>query len=455
MSRRGSASRRDFLKTATAAIVGAPYIITSSMRRAAAAPASERIVMGICGPGKQGLGLMKRFLRIPEVQMVATCDVCTARRDYAARLMDEHYAKAKDKGSYKGAKAHAHFRELLGRNDIDAVIIAVPDHWHAIVAIEACKQGKDVYCEKPLSLTIHEAHQMMLAARKHDRVFQTGSQQRVEFEGKFRRACELVRNGHIGKIEKVQVCVKVKNWVEHSQPCDLPTEPVPAGLDWDFWLGPAPQRGYNKILCPNGISEEPPEDMKGQPFYTNFPDWRNYKEYSGGSMTDFGAHHFDIAQWGLNMDNSGPVEVLPAKGDQPMTYKYPNGVIMEKIDDLEGTSGLRFIGTKGVVAVSREWIKTDPREIADKPIPPEGRIYPTEPEDHKRDFIDCVKSRKRPIADVEIGARSVTVCHLGNLVYWNNRAIKYDPQNWQIVGDDEAAKWLDRPKRAPWRLPEL
>jgi len=455
MNLSGSRTRRDFLKTAAAAVVGVPCIITSLTRRAEAAPANERIAMGIIGPGKQGLGLMKRFMRIGEVQMVASGDVCAARRDYAVRLADEQYTKAKDRGSYKGAKAYRDFRELLARKDIDAVVIAVPDHWHAIVAIEACKQRKDVYCEKPLSLTIHEAHRMVLAARKFDRVFQTGSQQRCEFDGKFRQACELVRNDRIGKVEKVQVCVKVKNWIEHSIPCDLPSEPVPEGLDWDFWLGPAPERGYNKILCPNGIPEEPPENMKGQPFYTNFPNWRKYREFSGGSMTDFGAHHFDIAQWGLGMDNSGPVEVIPAKNGQPMTYNYANGVIMEKIDDLEGTSGVRFIGTKGVVTVSREWIKTDPKDIADKPIPAGGRIYDGEPEDHKRNFIDCVKSRKPPLADVEIGARSVTVCHLGNLVYWNNRALKWDPQNWRIVGDEEAAKWVDRPKRVPWNLPEF
>jgi predicted dehydrogenase len=451
----GSVTRRSFLKTA-AALAAAPTIITSATRRAGAAPANERIVMGIIGPGKQGLGLLKRFLRIPEVQMVAACDVHQARREYAARLMNERYAGEKEKGSYKGATAYRDFRDLLGRDDIDAVVVAVPDHWHAIVAITACTRKKDVYCEKPLSLTIYEAQQMVNAARKHERVFQTGSQQRSEYDGNFRRAAELVRNGAIGKLEKVQVSVTVPGWTMHPDPCNLPGEPVPAGLDWDFWLGPAPQRGYNKILSPNGIPEEPPADMKGRPFYTNYPNWRGYREYSGGLMTDFGAHHFDIAQWGLGMDSSGPVEVTPDAGGRLITYKYPNGIPLEKIGELKGASGgIVFIGSKGTITIAREFLRSDPASILDTKIPPEGRLYFYEPEDHKRNFVDCVKSRKRPIADVEIGARTAVVCHLGNIAHWTQKTIAYDPQTWKITGDADIAKWIDRPRRDPWQLPEF
>ena len=451
-------TRREFLKKTAGAAVSGPLVLTSLTRRAGAAPANERIALGIIGPGQQGFGLLKRFMRIPEVQMVAACDVSMTRRGYAAKVINEHYAEARKAGSFQGAKAYRDFRDLLAIQDIDAVVIAVPDHWHAIVAMTACKAGKDVYCEKPLSLTIHEAHQMMLAARKYDRVFQTGSQQRTEFNGYFRRACELVRNGRIGKIEKVLVSVKVTNWIEHSKPCDLPSEPVPAGFDWDFWLGPAPQRGYNKILAPAGIPDEPPDDQKDKiAWYKNYPDWRNYREFSGGSMTDFGAHHFDIAQWGLAMDDSGPVEVIPAKDGQPMTFKYPNGVIMEKVDDIngeaEGSHGVKFIGSEGWVEVTREFLHTKPENLVDKPVPPDGVHFP-EVEDHKRDFIDCVMSRKRPIADVEIGARSVTVCHLGNLAYWHNKTLRWDPKNWRFANEEDN-RLLDRPKRAPWTLPAL
>ncbi|MCX8036379.1 MAG: Gfo/Idh/MocA family oxidoreductase [Candidatus Sumerlaeia bacterium] len=448
-------TRRGFLTSAAAASIAAPTILTSLTRRTAAAPANDRIVMGIIGPGKQGLALLKRFLRMEEVQMVAACDVSAARRNYAVRVINEHYTREKIKSAATGAKAYADFRELLAHPGLDAVIIATPDHWHAIMAIEACRQGKDVYCEKPLSLTIHEARQMMLAARKHNRVFQTGSMQRSEFDGRFRKACELVRSGFIGPIEKVLVCIAAKGYPEYSKPCDLETEPTPKDLDWDAWLGPAPLRGYNKTLCPDGIPETPPDDMKDHPFYTVFPHWRDYMEYSGGMMTDWGAHHFDIAQWGLGMDESGPVEIAPPEGDRPMTFKYANGIVMEKIADLEGTTGVKFIGAKGTVTVSRSWLKTDPKDLAEKNIPPENRLYFEEPEDHKRNFIDCVRSRKRPIADAEIGARSATVCHLGNLAYWNKTTIRWDPQKWEIVAPGEGTKWLDRPKRDPWKLPEV
>jgi len=457
MSKRDSATRRDFLKTATAVAVGAPYVITSSMRRACAAPANERITMGIIGPGKQGLGLLKKFMRFSDTQMIAVCDVSTARREYARKVVDDRYTGAKDQGSFKGCKAYADFRALLARDDIDAVIIAVPDHWHAIVAIEACKQGKDIYCEKPLSLTIHEARQMTKAVRKYDRIFQTGSQQRSEFEGKFHRACELVRNGRVGAVQKVLVSVRHPNWNEYAVPCDLPAEPVPDGLDWNFWLGPAPLRDYHSKISPAGIPTKPPVEQRDKiAWYDHYPSWRDYREYSGGTMTDFGAHNFDIAQWGLGMDHSGPVEVIPPKDGEPMTYKYANGVIMQKVPEINETQGVTFIGAEGSIEVTRTSLKLEPESIGAKPIPPDGvHLDKAENQDHKLDFVNCVKSRKRPIADVEIGAHSVTVCHLGNLAYWNNRTLRWDPENWHFVGDDEANSWLDRPKRAPWKLPAI
>lgn len=455
MSKRNSTTRRDFLKKASAIAIGAPYVITSSMRRAGAAPANERIVMGIIGPGKQGLGLMKRFMRFPNTQMVAVCDVSTARRKYARKVVEGEYSRERYKGAFKkGCAEYQDFRELVAREDIDVVIIAVPDHWHAITVIEAAKSRKDIYCEKPLSLTIHEARQMIRAVRKHKRVFQTGSQQRSEHGGRFHRACQLVRNGRIGKVQRVLV-----NVGDPSADCDLPKQPIPDGLHWNFWLGPAPYRAYHKKICPAGIPVKPREGQRDKiAWYDNFPDWRLYKDYSGGMMTDWGAHHFDIAQWGLGMDNSGPVEIIPPKDGEPLTYKYANGVIVQKVGKYEGqrVNGVKFVGTDGTIEVNRSHFKAEPESIAEDPIPDDGvHLYKAENNDHKLDFINCIKSRKRPICDVAIGARSATVCHLGNLAWWNHRVLKWDPEKWRFIDDEKANTWLDRSKRAPWKLPAI
>ena len=422
-------SRRDFLRTAVAFAAGAPYVVAHSAERAAP---SDRIVMGIIGPGIQGQHLLRSFMGFRDTQFVAVAEVSSVRRENARDLMEKRYAQEKKSGDYKGCEMYGDFRELLSREDIDAVIIAVPDHWHAIAAITAAKEGKDVYCEKPLSLTIREARAMVNAVRKHKRVFQTGSQQRSE--SNFRHACELMRNGRIGKVTQVNVGVGGP-----SQDCNLPEEPIPPELDWNSWLGPAPYRGYNKEICPPGL-------------YDFYPNWRNYKDYSGGGMTDWGAHHFDIAQWGLGMDNSGPVEIIPPDRQKrtPLTYKYANGVVMLH----GGANGILFTGDKGKIEVNRGYFKADPESIAKEPLGP-NEVHLYESSNPYRNFLDCVRSRKLPICDVEIGCRSVTVCHLGNLAWWNNRRLRWDPVNERFLGDPDANKWLDRPKRAPWKLPQI
>jgi predicted dehydrogenase len=291
--------------------------------------------------------------------------------------------------------------------------------------ILAAKARKDIYCEKPLSLTIAEARAMVKAVRKYDRVFQTGSMQRSSPE--FRKACELVRNGRIGKVQQVLVDVGGP-----SKWCDLPEEPMEPGLQWDLWLGPAPVRPYNSVLSPRGV-------------HKHFPNWRNYREYSGGMMTDWGAHHFDIAQWGLGMDHSGPVEIIPPedpKAEKGLRYRYANGV--EVIHG--GGGGVTFIGTDGQILVNRGRFKATPESIEDTPLGPNDlRLYASN--DHLQDFLNCMRTRQRPICDVEIGCRSVTVCHLGNLAYWNHRRLTWDPAKERFIGDHEANKWLDRPDR--------
>ncbi len=434
MAQSRSLNRRQFLGHA-AAIAAAPYVIP---RRVSARPsASERLTVGLIGAGKRGGTLLRKTLKFDDVQVVAVAECESQRREHRANMADEVYAAQTESGKFKGCAQYNDFRELLERKDIDAVIIATPDHWHAIPVVEAAKRGKDIYCEKPLTLTIHEAKMMIDAAAKYGVILQTGSQQRSECGGRFHRACELVRNGRIGKVKEVYV-----NVGGPSRPCDLPEMPTPEGTDWDLWLGPAPKRGYHERLCPRGV-------------HNHFPAFREYKEYSGGAMTDWGAHHFDIAQWGLNRDASGPVEIIPPDGkDYPhLTYKYDDGVVVHhtsKCGD-EDVNGVRFVGSDGSIEVNRSHLKSWPDKILTEEIGEnETRLYKVH--DHLRNWVDCIRSRKQPICNAEIGARSVTVCHLGNLAYWNKRPLKWDPIKWEFPGDAEANGWRDRPRRDPWKL---
>jgi predicted dehydrogenase len=428
MSTQTKFTRREFLKSTAAIGLTAPFLLPSHVWSAETKP-SDRITMGFVGVGTQGRYLLGGFLGNKETQVLAVSDVDTTRREFSKNTVNRHYSKQTG-AEYSGCAEYKDFRDLIARPDIDAVCIAAPDHWHAFVAVTAANAKKDIYCEKPLSLTIHEGRVMVNAVRKNDRVFQTGSMQRSSSE--FRKACELVRNGRIGKVLRVLVDVGGPSvW------CDLPGEPMEPGLNWDMWLGQAPFRPYNSILSPRGV-------------HKFFPNWRNYREYSGGGMTDWGAHHFDIAQWGLGMDNSGPVEIIPPddpRATKGVRYLYANGV--EMIHD--GGGGVTFIGTEGQIFVNRGKFKATPESIAEEPIPANG-IHLYKSNNHLQDFLNCVRSRQRPICDVEIGCRSVTVCHLGNIAYWYHRHLKWDPVNERFLGDTEANEWLDRPKRDPWKV---
>ena len=427
MNKTNTFSRRGFLKTACTA-AAAPLLLPSNIWAAEGnASPNARLTMGFIGVGTQGRHLLNSFLPHSGVQVVAVCDVDTTRREAHQKKVDEFYAAKGDK-TFKGCAAYPDFRDLLARKDIDTVVIATPDHWHAITATLACEAGKDVYCEKPLSLTIREARQMVNATRKNNRIFQTGSMQRSSSE--FHKACQLVRNGRIGKIKQVIADVGGPSvW------CDLPEEEMEPGLDWNFWLGPAPKRPYNSVLSPRKV-------------HGHFPNWRNYREYSGGMMTDWGAHHFDIAQWGLGMDDSGPVEIIPpddAKATKGLRYIYANGIEL-----LHGNSGgVLFVGESGKIFVNRGQFKAEPESIGNEPLK-DMPIQLYKSTNHYDDFVKAVRSRKKPICDVEIGARSVTVCHLGNLAYWNHRKLKWDPSKEQFIGDEAANKWLNHPNRSPW-----
>ncbi|MBM3970627.1 MAG: Gfo/Idh/MocA family oxidoreductase [Planctomycetes bacterium] len=421
-------TRRQFL--GTTAVAAAGPMILASPSRGLAAP-SERIRLGFIGIGIQSRGHLRRFVGTSDTQVIAVCDVVIERREDSKRIVEEGYAKQKQMASYKGCAAYVDFRELLARDDIDAVVIGTPDHWHAIPSVMACRAGKDVYCEKPLSLTISEGRAMVEAARKHDRVFQTGSQQRSEFGGLFRRAVELIRNGYLGEIKTVSVGVGGP-----AVTCDLPTEECPTGTDWNFWNGPSAERGYNQILCPKGI-------------HNHFPAFRQYREFAGGGLADMGAHHFDIAQWALGMDNSGPVKIEPPedKATTGLKFTYANGVVMTH----GGPSGCRFVGTKGTLYVDRGKIEADPASILEAKLG--ENAFHVEPSDnHHRNWIDAIRSRKKPICDVEIGHRSATVCELGQIGYDLRRPLNWDPVKERFVNDDEANKLLSRPMRDPWKL---
>jgi predicted dehydrogenase len=425
-------TRRSFLQGAAAAAAAIP-VLESGADEAKKKPASDRLTLGFIGMGTMNRGHLGHFLGQKDVQVLAVCDVDTTRRENAKSIVEKRYAEATKAGTYKGCAACDDFHEIMTRPDIDAVVIATPDHWHSILVLEACKAKKDIYCEKPLTLTIHEAKALIDAVRKYERVMQTGSQQRSDRE--FRLACECVRSGRIGKIKRVKVDVGGP-----SRPCDLPAEKDEPGLDWDRWLGPAPKRPYSSVLSPRGV-------------HSSFPNWRLYREYSGGMMTDWGAHHFDIAQWGLGMDESGPVEIIPpddAKAEKGVRYLYDNGVEVVHAS----CGGVLFIGTDGAILVNRGKLVSLPENVIKDPLGAKDVHLYNSP-GHQRDWLNCVRSRKRPIADVEIGARSVTVCHLGNLAYWNHTNLKWDPKTWTFVDGIGDKKWLDRERREGFELPKV
>jgi predicted dehydrogenase len=422
--------RRGFLASAAVSLA-APFLLDPQIHakdRQGQGP-NGRINLGFIGVGMMGRGHLHGFLRKPDVQVVAVCDVHGVRRNDAKEIVHRAYARDRKSGTYRGCAAYTDFRQLLGRRDIDAVVIATPDHWHAIPAILAARARKDVYCEKPLSLTIAEGRDMVRAARDNDIVFQTGSQQRTEYNGYFRKAVEYVRSGRIGAVRTVRVGVGGP-----ARPCDLPAEATPEGVDWEMWNGPSPARAFNSVLCPLGI-------------HNHFPAWRNYREYAGGGLADMGAHHFDIAQWALDMDHSAPTQIHPPeRGDTGLRFVYANGIEMFH----GGRSGCTFEGADGTIYVDRDRIESTPRSILEQPLGDRDFHLPNVGNNHQQNWLDCIRTRRRPVADVEIGARSAQICQLGNIGYWLRRTLHWDPQREEFQRDDEANRLRSRENRAPW-----
>jgi len=410
------------------ALAAAPLVVTSAIRGDDAP--SKKITLGFIGVGTMGRGHLGSFLRNKDVQVVAVSDVAAERRDDAKKIVENHYGKEKKGGSSKGCQAFNDFRDLLKVKDLDAVVIATPDHWHAIPCVLAAQAKKDIYCEKPLTHAIAHGRKVVDAVTKNKVVFQTGSQQRSEYGGMFHKAAEYVRNGRVGKLKAIRIGVGGP-----AVKCKLPDEDTPEGTDWNLWLGPAPERKYHHDLCPKGI-------------HKHFPAWRNYLEYAGGGLSDMGAHHFDIAQWALDMDASGPVKIEPPeKGDTGLKFTYANGVVMYH----GGPADCVFEGEDGTILVSRGKLESKPARILETPLGEKDvRLYKAT--DHRKNWLECIKSRKSTICPAEVGHRSNTVCQLGNIGYWLRKALTWDPAKEKFVEDEAANKLVDREMRAPWKL---
>ena len=426
-------SRRRFLTT-TGAAIGVPCLIpASALGLGGAVAPSNRFIMGCIGVGGQGTRGMAGgiwapaggFIGRPEIRVVAVCDVNAHNRDNARNIVNQRYGD-QDCATYRD------FRELLARKDLDVLLIATGERWHPLISIAAAQAGKDTYCEKPTSVTIAEAKALRAAIRRYGTVYQAGTQQRSSYA--FRFACELVRNGYIGEVKTAIVGV---GGPPAYKTCSLPAQPVPDWLDYDLWLGPPPWRPYNAgFVGP----------------------WMAYRDFSGGEMTNWGAHHFDIAQWGLGTDHSGPVEILPPDGKQVkvLTYRYANGAILvrdpERLQREAGVdNGVMFIGTTGKVAVWRYELRTWPDHLARQKIKP-NEIHLHACDNHHTDFMNSVRSRSQPGANIEVACRSITVCHLGNIAYELGRPLRWDPVKEEFVNDPEANRMCFRQMRSPWRV---
>ena len=419
-------TRRSFTKTIFAGTMGA--VASNNLF---GAQANDRLQIGFIGVGTMGRGHLGAFLNMKEVQVVAVCDVVEERLQMAHKMVANKYTGPNSQTEFKDCKVFKDFRKLLEDKSIDAVVISTPDHWHAIPSIMAARQKKHVYCEKPLTHSIHEGRVLTSEVAKSGIVFQTGSQQRSEFGGKFRLAVQLIRAGRIGKIKTVRIGVGGP-----AIACNLETQDIPAGTDWDLWQGPAPMRGYNEALCPKGV-------------HTHFPAWRSYWEYAGGGLADMGAHHFDIAQWALNMDSSGPVKITPPSNGEKtgLKFTYANGVEMFH----GGPSGCTFEGSDATLYVDRNKMECTKEEILKEPLTKEDSSIIVA-DNHKKNWLEAIRGNKKTLCPAEVGHRSASICHLGNIGYRVGKPLEWDPVKETFTNNQEANKLLFREYRAPWKL---
>ena len=430
-----SFSRRNFLKTGAIGVAG---LTAWPLLKSCATPVSDTIRLGIIGLGRQTNFLVHGFSNIPGVKIVAGCDVYEIKRQrfyWQVKYYQEQLEQNVEVDTYEN------YQDMIGRRDIDAVVIVTPDHWHALQAIDACKAGKDIYLEKPLTFTIEEGKRVVKAVRDNNLICAVGSQQRSDLS--FQHAIKMVQEGRIGRVGKMSA------WVgDPPSPYNLPEEQLPAGLDWDKWLGPNPYVHYNHKLNPP-ISLNPTQNE------TFWAQWRYFRETGGGSLCDWGAHNFDIGQWTLKKDNGGPVKVIPAgvDGHTHITYVYADGTIMvNEPFDAAQTFGVKYWGEDAWIEVQRgEFRASDPSLMPDDKNKDADVPYETATP-HLVDFIDSLRSRKDPIAPVEAGHRSGTLGILGNIATDLGRALDWDPARENFVNDTEAARFLHRQYRDGYSL---
>lgn len=443
-------TRRTFLKSTTAS-VAIPYLLPSSVFGANAP--SNRITMGCIGVGGMGTNNMMGFLNNDDVQMLAVCDPEKGTNIYnhwynkggwlgrepAMDRVNKHYAAKTQSGTYKGCDGYVDFRKLLARKDIDAVMIAPPDHWHAIPTITAAKLGKDIYCEKPLTLTVAEGQAVVRAVKRSNVVFQTGTHHRSA-DTHLRHVCELIQNGRIGKVKRVIVHLDPNNRTSTANKGDR--MPIPKGFDYDMWLGPAPKAPYHR----------------DRTHYT----FRFVQDYSGGQTTNLGVHALDIVQWALGTDRTGPVKFVDQGSEFPTdglfdtvtkinfkaTYKNGTELICKTG---AGKPFARFEGTEGWIDAKYTSYETSSPELKQTVIGP-NEIHLYKSNDHKRNFLDCIKTRKETITPAEVGHRSTSLCLLANIAMQLKTKFKWNPNTEKIIDNPQAARMLKKPMRAPWHL---
>lgn len=411
-------SRRKFLKRSTLAVGAITIIPRHVLGKGFTAP-SDKINLGFIGLGKQGSILARYFAENTSAQIVAGSDVWTTKNEWFKPYVEKVYADKSKQTGYNGVSTTSDYQELLARPDVDAVIVATPDHWHAIQAIAAMKAGKDVYCEKPMTLTIKEGQDMVKTTQKTGAVLQVGSMQRSW--QKFQKAAELVQKGYIGEVSKVLV-----NVGDPAIPFNMASEEIPKEVDWNAWCGPAPLLPYNNRLSP----------PTSEGFY---PDWRKFSETGGGILTDWGAHMFDVAQWGLGMDRTGPVRFEPPKDRNAvrgMRMIYENGIEMVH-EDFGRKWGVRFIGSEGTLDISRSYLETNPANILTAELEASNTILDNSRGNHYQNWLDAIKNRSQPICDVEIGHRSASIGNLCNIAYQLGRPLDWNPTKEKFIGDKE------------------
>jgi len=419
-------SRRTFIKN-TALAAGLVSIIPRHVMGQGFVPPSDKINLGYIGLGKQGGGLANRFLSDTEAQIVAGAEVWTAKREWFKQLVEGYYAEKRQVSKYNGVTTYLNYGELLEQDGIDAVVIATPDHWHAIQSIDAMKSGKDVFCEKPMTNTIDDGRKMVDAVEKYSKVLQVGSMQRSW--DRFKKAQEIVSTGKLGEIKKVLV-----NVGDPYRAYDLPAEPTPEGVDWNLWCGPAPLLTYHSSIAPEVVK--------------SFPDWRDFKETGGGILSDWGTHMFDIAQWCLGMDKTGPVSFIPPKDPKAvrgLRMFYENGIEMVH-EDFGRSWAVRFIGTEGTMDVSRGFIETTPENIL-MPTGGDPKELFKDQGNHYQNWLDAIKTRTEPICSAETGHRSATICNVANIAYELGRPLEWNPEKEKFKGDGQANKMRKRKRR--------